>query len=274
MMNYRSRAVIGIAALIVVTALSALPMQVAAEPDAATIMAKNREATLVAGSRMTATFELRPAVGSARIRKVSGATRLQQKTTDNSRVTRFESPPDARGIASLLVEHSDRDDEFYVYVPAVKKVRRMVADGKRDSFMGTVLSFGDVLGYKVFQWEHTLIGEESFEGRKCWVVVSVPKGVTVQDDTGYSKRQTWIDKENYVGLRMDAWGIDGKLLKTVVSRRVVAIEESPNRYVALETEAVDHQSGSSSRIVFDSYISEPKISAEGFQPSALGDDEP
>ena len=70
-------------------------------------------------------------------------------------------------------------------LPALKKVRRLVASNKKDSFVGTDLSYGDIIGHKVQEWHHVLVKEETIDGQACYVVESTPHSDAVQEQSGY-----------------------------------------------------------------------------------------
>src|SRR2546423_9149621 len=88
-------------------------------------------------------------------------TKLIAGTTDNMRFVNFKSPADVRGTKTLLIEHSGKDDDIWIYLPALKKVRRLVSSNKKDSFVGTDFTYEDVIGQKVEDWNHSLVKEEA-----------------------------------------------------------------------------------------------------------------
>ena len=101
---------------------------------------------------------------------------------------------DERGTVNLTVENCElgRDDDW-IYVPALKKVRRLVSSNKRDSFVGTDFSYGDVIGQKVEQWIHKILREEKADGFDCWVIESVHlEAQNVQEN-----RRTVIEFDKY-----------------------------------------------------------------------------
>ncbi|PYM03363.1 MAG: RND transporter, partial [Candidatus Rokuibacteriota bacterium] len=126
----------------------------AADPTAKEIMEKNFVVSKFVDSTSDATFTLINKTGQERVRKTFGTSKLQPNGIDNRRMVRFLSPPDVKGTVTLLVEHSDTDDDIWIYLPALKKVRRLVASNKKDSFVGTDFSYGDVIGHKVEEWGH------------------------------------------------------------------------------------------------------------------------
>ncbi|MGQ0618672.1 MAG: outer membrane lipoprotein-sorting protein [Panacagrimonas sp.] len=238
-------------------------------PDAASLMERSHRTTLIKGSRLEFTLELRSANGTVRTRKVSGATRLQAGGVDNSRISRFEYPADAKGLATLLVEHGDRADDVWLYVPAIKKTRRVIADGKRDSFMGTVLSYGDVIGHRPSKWQHRIVGEDTWEKHACWMVESLPADDTARDESGYSKRLSCIDRETTFNWKMDTWDLDGKPLKAILNRQVKTVPEQPGAFVAFEMEALNAQTGDSTRLSIQKFEFAPDLPETDFSASAL-----
>jgi hypothetical protein len=165
-----------------------LTQRTLADPPAEEIMQKNLLATKVPDSTTRSTFRLINAAGQQRIRETDGQTKLIAATTDNRRLVNFLSPADVRGTKTLLIEHSAADDDIWIYLPAMKKVRRLVSSNKKDSFVGTDFSYGDVIGHKVEDWNHRLLRQEKVDGRDCYVVESNPRRPEVADNTGYSKR--------------------------------------------------------------------------------------
>jgi hypothetical protein len=159
-----------------VVGAAALPAaEVRAESlSAEDIAARNFAVGKVADSVTEATFRLISANGQERVRKTQGRSRLKAGSLDNRSLVRFLSPADVRGTVSLTVENSEpgRDDDIWIYLPALKKVRRLVSSNKKDSFVGTDFSYGDVIGYRVADWTHRILREEKVDGFDCWVMES------------------------------------------------------------------------------------------------------
>lgn len=241
----------------------------AAINEAEMLMERSWHATLLPGAVSRATFTLISESGRTQQRKVTSYMKLQPGKTDNRRMTRFDYPADARGIATLLVDHAGADDELWLYIPAAKKVRRVVASDKKKSFMGTDLSYGDVIGHRVAAWSHKLGGDDAVDGRKCRLVESLPRTDTVRDESGYARRLSCIDPETFVALRTEFWDVDGKPLKTVWNRAVEAVAGHPGLYVARQIEARDLQSGHSTRISIDEFKPTTDIPEAQFAARAL-----
>ncbi|SER19147.1 sigma E regulatory protein, MucB/RseB [Solimonas aquatica] len=242
-------------------------------PDALQLMQRSAATVKLRGARMNMVFELRNASGNLRKREVETLIRTQSDSGESSRRALYLLPAEVRGLASLLIEHQGRDDELWVYLPAAKRLRRLLADGKRDSFMGTVLSNADVLGHKPEDWHHNIVGEDEYEGHKCWRVVSLPRGDAVIQNSGYSRRESWIDQQTAFNWRMDTWDEQGQALKRIENHRVQAISQQPGAFQAYEVSAQQLQDQASSRILVQDFVFLPQLKAEAFAPNALQQDE-
>jgi outer membrane lipoprotein-sorting protein len=217
------------------------------------IMARNFVGTKVLDSTHDATVTLLNKAGQQRIRQTFGATKLQDNGVDNRRMIRFLSPPDIKGTVTLLIEHADNDDDIWIYLPALKKVRRLVASNKKDSFVGTDFAYGDVIGHKVEEWHHRLLGEEAVDAQPCYVIESVPKSASVQSSSGYTKRRTWIRQDNFVDIKGEFWDQAGQFLKTSRFTDVQLVDPARGKWQPMRLEMVNVQTGHQTIIAFENF---------------------
>jgi len=215
------------------------------------IMEKNFVINKVSDSRSETTMILTNKSGKERVRKTFGTTKLQKNGLDNMRMTRFLEPTDVRGMVSLLIEQSTKDDDIWLYLPSLKKVRRLVSSNKKDSFVGTDFSYGDVIGHKVKEWKHTIVGEEEIDGFMCHIIESTPIDETVARNTGYSKRVGWIQKDNYVSRKAEMYNLSGSLYKQMRFLDIELVEPDRNKWYAKEFQAKNVISGHSTVIKVD-----------------------
>jgi len=248
---------------------AALGGQALADPSVEEIMQRNLLATKVLDSTTRSLFRLINAAGQQRVRETDGQTKLIAGTTDNRRLVRFLSPADVRGTKTLLIEHSAADDDIWIYLPAMKKVRRLVASNKKDSFVGTDFSYGDVIGHKVEEWNHKLLRQEKVDGRDCYVVESTPKRPEVADTTGYSKRVSWIDRESFVALRGEIYDQNGELLKQTSAKDVERVDAKNDRYQPMKLISENVQTGHKTIIEFSDFKANVGIGDEVFAARSL-----
>jgi hypothetical protein len=223
------------------------------EMDATSIMAKNFVIARVPNSEFEATFSLISKDGGERVRKTVGATKLQANGLDQMRMTRFVSPPDVQGVSTLVLEHGESDDNIWIYLPALKKTRRLVSNNKKDSFLGTDFSYADVIGFPARDWTYTLVGEETIDGQACYVISGKPNSDTVKANSGYSKRHEWVQKSNFVTVKAEYWDEAGASLKTSLFKDVRLVEKKLGKWQAYRFETKNVQTGHRTVIQFDKF---------------------
>lgn len=233
------------------------------------IAQKNFVTSKVADSVSDSTFRLVNASGQERRRETKGQTKLIKGTTDNMRLVTFLSPSDVKGTKTLFIEHSKGDDDIWIYLPALKKVRRLVSNNKKDSFVGTDFSYGDVIGHKVEQWNHKIVKEEKIDGKDCWLIESTPKTPDVSENTGYSKRLGWIDKESFIAVRGEMYDLSNQLLKKVSARNIEKVDAANNKWQPMALEAENVQTGHKTILEFKNFKANQGVSDDVFTTRTL-----
>ena len=133
----------------------------------------------------------------------------------------FLQPGDVRDMTFMVWKHPQRDDERWLFIPAIKLVRRIAANDKRSSFVGSDFSYEDVSGREVEEDDHTFVREETRNGRPVFVIRSVP-----QDDksSDFSYRLAWIDKENSVLWQEEYYDKRSQLYRVFTADEVKQVE--------------------------------------------------
>lgn len=236
----------------------------AADPTALEIAEKNFMVSKVVDSTSDATFTLTNKSSQERVRKTFGTSKLQANGVDNMRMTRFLTPSDVKGTVSLLVENSAKDDDIWIYLPALKKVRRLVSSNKKDSFVGTDFSYGDVIGHKPAEWNHKILKEESCDGKPCWVTESIPKSDDVKTNSGYAKRVAWILKENFVAVKTDLYDESGQLKIAGKFSDIQLVDKERNKWQPMRLEAENKQTGHKTVIKFENFKANQNVKDDFF----------
>jgi hypothetical protein len=130
---------------------------------------------------------------------------------DSKSIVFFRSPADVRGTGFLQYEYDDssRENDRWLYLPALKKVRRITGSSKSEYFMGTDFTYDDMGDRSVDEDNHKLLHEEEKNGHKCWVVESRPK----DKDYMYSKMIKWIRQDALISVGVEYYDKQGNLLK-------------------------------------------------------------
>jgi outer membrane lipoprotein-sorting protein len=108
----------------------------------------------------------------------------------------------------MVWKYAGKEDDRWIFVPAVDLIRRIAADDKRSSFVGSDFTYEDISGRGVESDTHTLTGEESLGDRACYKVESVPK-----DEAGYARKLTWVDKETFLPLKEEYYDAQGEVFR-------------------------------------------------------------
>ncbi len=256
---------VSVAALLFAGGLALAPQaSLAADPDLNQIMEKNFVVSKMVDSVADATFTLINKEGQERVRKTFGTSKLEANGIDNMRMTRFMSPPDVKGTVSLLIEHSEKDDDMWIYLPALKKVRRLVSSDKKTSFVGTDFSYGDVIGFKVKEWNYKLLKEEAVDGQPCYVIESTPKSDEVKSNTGYSKRVAWLRKDSLMTVKSDFYDEQGEMLKTETFSDIRQMDAKRGKWQAMRMEASNVQTGHRTVIQFENFKANQNVKDDYF----------
>ncbi len=123
----------------------------------------------------------------------------------------FESPRDLRGTALLTFSHPEGSDDQWLYLPALKRVKRIAASGQSGSFMGSEFAYEDVGSQVVDKFSYRYLRDEAVEQYQAFVVERIP----LDPSSGYGRQVVWVDKTEYRPLRVDYYGRNGELLKTL-----------------------------------------------------------
>jgi outer membrane lipoprotein-sorting protein len=133
----------------------------------------------------------------------------------------FISPADVKNTSFMNWSYTDeKADDQWIYLPALKKVKRISSDSKSDYFMGSDFTYDDLGDRKPGDDVHKLLKEEKLNGEDCYVVESIPK----EEGYMYSKTITWIVKDKWVGLQKKFYDEDGDFLKTLSINKYEEIE--------------------------------------------------
>ncbi|MFJ4052123.1 outer membrane lipoprotein-sorting protein [Pseudomonas sp. NPDC089743] len=240
-------------------------------PSAEQIMQRSYQAGKVLDSSSNATFTLINANGERRERKTIGMTKLQSgPAQDNMRYVKFVAPQDIKGTATLLVEQSAADDDMWIYLPALGKVRRLSASNKRDSFVGTDFSYGDIVGHNPANWRHRLLAQETLDdGTSVFKIESVPSDDKEATDSGYSKMLNWVRADNFMAVRTEFSDQAGQPLKRIESSQIEAVGQH-GKWQAMRSVAYNLQTGHRTEIVFDAFQAEQGVDERYFKSQGLG----
>jgi hypothetical protein len=162
------------------------------------IIAKSRLAFYYAGDDLRAKvfMELINKNGQKRIRELTMLRKDYQEGGDQKYFMYFHQPVDVKDMTFMVYKYPDKDDDRWLFIPSIDLVKRIAANDKFSSFVGSDFTYEDVSGRKPEEDTHRFLGEEVLNGGKCFVIESIPVGKAV-----YTKRISWIDENNFLPLK-------------------------------------------------------------------------
>ena len=182
----------------------------------------------------------------------------------NKSLSIFDSPQDVKGTALLTFSHKEGDDEQWLYLPALKRVKRINSRNKSGSFMGSEFAYEDIASLEVGKYTYKHLREEEYQGRHCYVGESYPLDTK---NSGYTKRVSWVDKEEYRLFKVEFYDRKESLLKTLT---IDGYRQYPNKqWRASRMRMMNHQSGKSTTLLWENYRFQTGLTAKDFNSTSL-----
>jgi hypothetical protein len=178
------------------------------------------------GDNSTATLEMTliDKSGGKRVRQVTTFTR--DKGRDMQRIMFFLAPADVRGTGFLTYDYygGEKDDDQWLYLPELRKTKRIASSDKSGSFMGTDFSYADMTRRVLDEWTYKILKEDEVRGNKVWLIEALPRDKTVRDRYGYDKSVVFIRQDIFMAVRAVHWVRDGGKLKYFDMKRLEQID--------------------------------------------------
>ena len=219
------RPALGIALLLGATTISAQLGAAADPPDARAIM--EQVDARDDGDNVTSQMEmvLIDRRGSERVRSIRSYTR--DRGEDTLRVMFFTYPPDVAGTGFLTHDYSgsEKDDDQWIYLPALAKSKRIASSGQSGSFMGSDFNYSDLATRDLDDYSYSLVKESEVDGAKVWIIEALPSSREVVEETGYEKSLLLVRQENFVVVRAVRWVKGGEDLRYMDVKRLELIDD-------------------------------------------------
>jgi len=209
-----------------------------------------------------ATMILRDKQGGEAVRTFRMMT-LEQKDDGDRTVAVFDKPADLAGSAVLTYAHALVPDDQWLYLPEIKRVKRISSQNKAALFMGSEFAYEDLSSWEVKKYRYKYLRDETLDGRDCFVVENVP----AYADSAYSKQIEWVDKEIYHPRRLDYYDRQGRLLKTLT---FAGYQQYLGRHWRPSEQMMqNHQTGKSTKVSWEPYKFKTNIHDSEFTPQGL-----
>lgn len=177
--------------------------------------------------------------GKTRVRETQAYRKYydQEKRT----VLFYKKPTNVKGTAFLTFDYKDtaKDDDQWLYLPAMRKVRRISASDRGDYFLGTDFTYEDIMlegKLELTDYDFSVMRSEkvTFESNESFdtvVLQGTPKNKSIAKDLGYARTVIWIDTATWVVVKADYWNLKDKPLKTLVITDIRKVDNIITRHV-------------------------------------------
>ncbi len=178
-------------------------------------------------------------------------------------LTLFHSPGDVKGTAFLSFTHALVPDEQWLFLPALKRVKRISSSNKSGPFLGSEFAFEDLTSFEVPKFSYKYLNDDVVASSGCYVIEATPK----YEDSGYTRELLWIDKARYITLKVEYYDRKNTLLKTLSLKDYQLYLN--NFWRANEMLMVNHQNGKSTRLTWQHYQFKTGLTARDFNQDNL-----
>ena len=205
---------------------------------------------------------LRNKQGQESIREIRSKT-LEMENDGDKSLTVFDHPRDVKGTALLSFTHKTGPDDQWLYLPALKRVKRIASDNKSGPFMGSEFAYEDITSQEVEKYTYKFIRDDNLNGMEVFVFERYP----VDKKSGYTRQVVWMDKEKYKERRIEYYDRKYAPLKTLVlneyNQYLDNIYRPHNMYME------NHQTGKSTRILQTNFNFDVELTERDFDKNSL-----
>ncbi len=205
---------------------------------------------------------LRNKTGQESIRNIRSKT-LEITTDGDKGLTVFDRPRDVKGTAFLSFSHPLGNDDQWLYLPALKRVKRISSKNKSGPFMGSEFAYEDLSSFEIEKYTYKYLGEESCGTLSCYKIENIPQ----YKHSGYTKIIAWIDNKEYRVHKAQYYDRKKSLLKTLTFKNYKQYKGKYWR--ADQFHMLNHQTGKSTQLDWKNYKFSVGLSDKDFSKSAL-----
>lgn len=172
---------------------------------------------------------------------------LEVEDDGDKSMTVFHNPRDVRGTALLTFSHGVKPDDQWLYLPALRRVKRIASNNKSGPFMGSEFAYEDLSSQEIDKYKYKYIKDDKVDGVDCFLIERYP----VDKDSGYTKQQVWLDKDEYRVRKIDYYDRKSQLLKTLTPTEY---KQYLGKYWRADKMLmVNHQTGKSTELTWSNF---------------------
>ncbi len=196
-------------------------------------------------------------------RRIIRTRTLEVQGDGDKGLTIFDTPNDVKGTAFLSFTHATRPDDQWLYLPALKRVKRIASSNKSGPFMGSEFAYEDLTSQEVAKYTYKWLRDEKLDGRDTFVIERYP----AYKYSGYTRQVVWVDKTIYQPLKVEFYDRKNAMLKTLTFHDY---KQYLNKYWRADRmEMVNHQTGKSTTLIWKNYRFKTGLTDRDFDRNSL-----
>lgn len=188
---------------------------------------------------------------------------LEVRQDGDKSLSIFDSPQDVKGTAFLSFSHAVGDDEQWLFLPALSRVKRISSSNKSGPFMGSEFAYEDLTSFEVPKYTYNYLRDENINGLDAYVIETIP----VDKNSGYTRRVVWVDKAHYRVQKIEFYDRRNALLKTLT---MTDYQQYLDKYWRpLNMLMVNHQTGKKTELNWSNFRFNTGLKDEDFNQNTL-----
>lgn len=223
------------------------------------IFEKSIEVTRPAGTEAVSQMTIFDEKGRTRERRLYQLSKLTNNGNTEKKLIRFLSPADVKGTGFLTYDYKIKDDDKWLYMPALRKTRRIISSENAKSFMGSEFSYADMTPLKVDDFKFTNLGIENIKGVQCYKIEILPLDDEIADENGFTKKISFFDIKYHVLRKAVYYDLDGSLHKELMILKVTEVDPVNHKFRFSHMEMINVQNKRKSILTVDKIKLLPKV---------------
>lgn len=200
--------------------------------------------------------------GDVSVRKIRIQS-LEMENDGDKSLTVFDQPKDVKGTAFLSYSHAVTADEQWLYLPALKRIKRISSANKSGPFMGSEFAFEDLASFEVEKYDYLFLKEEKMNGYDSYLIKMMPQ----YKNSGYKYQLVWLDKQELRAHKTEFYDRKGTLLKTLTAS---GYQQYLDTYWRPDLMTMtNHQTGKSTELKWQDYKFKTGLNESQFSKSGL-----
>lgn len=188
---------------------------------------------------------------------------LEMDEDGDKSLTIFKTPRDVKGTAFLSFTHALKADDQWIYLPALKRVKRIASKNKSGPFMGSEFAYEDLTSPELDKYNYKLLGNDVIDEQNCFVVEFYPR----YEHSGYTRQVVWTDEKEYIPRKIEYFDRKNTLLKTLT---YINYRQYQDRYWRADKMLmVNHQTGKSTQLLWSNYSFRNGLTDRDFDRNTL-----